>query len=283
MPTRSSSRDPKKKKPYPTKHVVTWQTWKIDSGGGGSPGVGTDVGGGGTVTRVDGSSYTTQFTDGAPTGRVTAAGVSATVTIDYGRSTIRSFEAGKGPFVGMKVPPGGQVTSITGSQITIEFPNGVPDGPITLPGVETTIVDESSGASEKGFVGTVPFGPGDSSKSGTGHVTGDEDGGAPTPDGVHKRFVMPHPGSYENAIRLPASLGLTLLSPTNTSSCNCSIYLASIDSKGRILAPSVKIQRKKGLSLYNAEPGADAIIVAADANCPESGCFTELTVSLGRS
>jgi hypothetical protein len=171
---------------------------------------------------------------------------------------------------------GGVVTDVTGSSVTINFPNGVPRGPIELPGVDTTIVVKTSAPPEEALSSLPPWGTPDDiliSAGGEDIVeTGDDI------DGLHMRFRVPCPGSRSRHVRIS---DLTILNPSNTSGCSCaSLYIVSLGADGLPIGgeeSQIRLLPGESVPEYKAVPGAVAIGIACNRNC--SGCSGEFTIS----
>jgi hypothetical protein len=178
--------------------------------------------------------------------------------------------------IGDLVGGSGVVTDVTGSSVTINFPNGVPRGPIELPGVDTTIVVKTSVPPEEAMSSLPPWGIPDDILISTGGEDIVETGDVI--DGLHKRFRVPCPGSRLRHVRIS---DLTILNPSNTSSCSCaSIYIASLGADGLPIGgveSQIRLLPGESISEYKAVPGAVAIGIACNANC--SGCSGEFTIS----
>jgi hypothetical protein len=93
-------------------------------------------------------------------------------------------------------------------------------------------------------------------------------------DSLVTRFRLPCPGSPTNAVQMP---DLILFNPTNTGTCNCAIFIASIDAAGNLLG-DLKLNPGDSQQLYQAEPGAAFIAAACSAGCTFQDCFSELTI-----
>jgi hypothetical protein len=107
--------------------------------------------------------------------------------------------------------------------------------------------------------------PTDVRQLGTGDVIKDE---------LHTRFRLPRPGSPSNAVRLP---DLIIFNPTNTGSCPCSIFIASLDASGHRLG-GIELPPGASQRVYQAEPGAAVIAAACSSGCTFPDCFSELTI-----
>jgi hypothetical protein len=113
-------------------------------------------------------------------------------------------------------------------------------------------------------------------------VTGDEGESLLSEDGLSRTFRLKKPGTKANATRVD---DFELLNPTNTSSCNCSVFIASFDSAGRIIAGSnVELFPGNSRASYTAAPGASFIAISCSGGCnPDDPCSCELTVSVAVS
>ena len=113
-------------------------------------------------------------------------------------------------------------------------------------------------------------------------VTGDEGEVLLSEDGLGRTFRLKKPGTKANATRVD---DFELLNPTNTSSCSCSVFIASFDSAGRIIAGSkVELQPGQSQPAYTRAAGAAFIAIACSGGCdPNDPCSCELTVSVAVS
>jgi hypothetical protein len=148
------------------------------------PAVGDLVGGGGVVLDVQGSAVTVGFPRGVPEGPVNLPWVKTTIVVEQssgggrGGAAVGNFVAGGGgggPAIGDLVGGGGVVVDVQGSEVTIEFPRGVPEGPVNLPWEKTTIVVEHTSGADK-----APASPGGPGLTLEDYTAVDEDG-MPTP------------------------------------------------------------------------------------------------------
>src|SRR5262249_31671800 len=96
-------------------------------------------------------------------------------------------------------------------------------------------------------------------------------------DELHQRFRLPCPGTRSNAVRLPE---LILFNPTNTGTCLCALFIASLDVEGNLIGQTLELDPGKTQQLYEAEPGAVAIVAACAADCDRPDCFSELTIDI---
>src|SRR5262249_35052217 len=117
--------------------------------GGGGVSTGDKVPGGGVVTEVTDSTVVVEFPDGAVPEHVDIPGSETTVVTEYGSANSTDPGAGsdvngQGPAVGQSLPDGGLVTDVGTDTVTIAFPDGVPKGPIEVPWVKTTIIQEKA-------------------------------------------------------------------------------------------------------------------------------------------
>lgn len=240
--------------------------YRIDIGDLDIPGVGTEVGGGGTVTRTTDSSVTVEFRNPGPEGPIRVRGVRTTVIQEY---TV-PHEDGLG--VGAQVGGGGVIVNVEPTTVTIQFPNGVPDH-VDLPGIETTVVEESSGTTDRTVVAP-PWPPNDVLIPAGGFPTQDV---AVAIDSAHQTFPLATPGSIANSVRMANFV----LNPTNTSSCSCAVFLASFSSAGVRVGPYVMLLPGKSIPFYQLEEGASFVLAGSSSRCTETGCVCELTVANG--
>jgi hypothetical protein len=95
-------------------------------------------------------------------------------------------------------------------------------------------------------------------------------------DALHARYRLPRPGTPLNAVRLPGTL---VLNPTNTGTCPCSIFVASIDAAGHRLG-FIELLPGESRPSYQAEPGSAFLVAASSAGCNFPDCFCELTITI---
>jgi hypothetical protein len=97
-----------------------------------------------------------------------------------------------------------------------------------------------------------------------------------TRDDLFIHYRLPRPGSPSNAVRMDE---LILFKPTNTGTCPCYIFIASIDEFNHAIEV-VGLAPDESLVVYEAAPGAAYIAVAASGNCTTPDCFCQLTISI---
>jgi hypothetical protein len=178
---------------------------------------------------------------------------------------------GGGLGVGDTVGGGGVVTSVTESSITVNFPQGVPNAPINLPGVDTTVVVEQSGSKEEGSSSLSPFvSNGETVQSSVGmEVEGLQVGSEV--EGIRTRYELPRPGSLANSVRIQPRV---FEEPRNDSSCACAVFIASWDAGGQMLD---NIMLKPGESIPEYRPPAGAVVTRFACS---GGCSGECTCSI---
>jgi hypothetical protein len=183
--------------------------------------------------------------------------------------------------IGDLVGGGGVVTDVTGSSVTINFPNGVPRGPIVLPGVDTTIVVKESAPPEEESVDIAPFWTDDQLSLSSGAAAEPVEV-VEVEGGLSKRFTLPCPGSVSggNYVRLPDEFFPLILNPTNTGDCSCMVFLISIDANGKKIGPHIMLRPGESVPVFQAATGAVAILAACSGGCVQPGCQSRLTISL---
>jgi hypothetical protein len=249
-------------------------------------GVGTRVGGGGgggggVVTSVSGSSFTVEFPGGTVPRYIELPGVETTVIHEYivaapegSGSGFGIGIGGFGPFIGQEIGGGGVVTSFTDATVTISFPHGVPDGPIELPWVKTTVVEEHTPDVRPGA--TLPDGPFGSSGEVASSSLGIEMEGVTIGTevgGLRTRYELPKPGSLANSVRIQPRL---LEEPRNDSTCPCAVYIASWDAAGTKL-DLVELVPGQTIPEYRPPPGAAVTRFGCAAGCT-GDCLCAISV-----
>ena len=96
-----------------------------------------------------------------------------------------------------------------------------------------------------------------------------------TRDELFTHYRLPRPGSPSNAVRMD---GLIIFNPTNTGTCPCSIFIASVDEFNHAIE-TVALAPGEFRVVFQAAPGAAYVAVAASANCTTPDCFCQLTIS----
>jgi hypothetical protein len=91
-------------------------------------------------------------------------------------------------------------------------------------------------------------------------------------DELHTRFRLPRDPVV--AVRLPE---LILFNPTNTGTCPCAIFLASLNQAGHPLEV-IDLSPGESRDLYEAPRGAVSIAAACSRGCTFPNCFSELTI-----
>jgi hypothetical protein len=183
---------------------------------------------------------------------------------------------GAGVGIGTPVDGGGVVVDVGASTVTIGFPDGLPTGPVRLPGVEVTVVVEPGPAESGPPVSLSPWAPDDTVAPMTGiEPQPVEEGGITLP---LLRWKVPCPGSPTNSIRIGGP-GSVILNPKNVGQCGASIYIASLDSNGKVLGRFELLPGEDNPD-YHAEPGAAAVMAACAAN-GTAGCINLLQVNAG--
>jgi hypothetical protein len=245
-------------------------------------GVGTNVGGGGVVTSVSGSSFTVEFSGGTTPQYVEVPGVETTVIHEYvvaapegSGSGFGIGIGGFGPFIGQEIGGGGVVTGFTDATVTISFPSGVPDGPIDLPWVKTTVVDEHVGVPPEPVPSDDPFGssaeivPSSVGIEMEGETFGTEIGE------IRTRYKLPVPGTLATSVRIQPRV---LVRPSNDSSCPCGILIASWNAAGEKLDRVVLLPGET-VPEYHPPPGAVVTRFVCADTCPEElGCGCTISV-----
>jgi hypothetical protein len=244
--------------------------YRIDIGHTDIPDIGTDVGGGGTVTGTTDSSVTVGFRNPSPDGPIRVTGVRTTVVQEY------TFPHEDGIATGNHIGGGGVVVNVTPTTVTIQFPDGVPDH-VDLPGIETTVVDESGGTETPSAIFS-PWQPDDVliPVPAGGFSPGE---GQLSVDSMHQTFRLPTPGNKANAVRMPNFL----LNPTNTSSCSCVVSIASFTSSGVKVGIMVTLLPGKSIPFYQLEQGGSFVLAVCAADCTETGCVCSLTIARGEA
>jgi hypothetical protein len=124
--------------------------------------------------------------------------------------------------------------------------------------------DGRSAAVKKNGTAMTPWGPHDLVRPSIGMVR----------DSLHTRFRLPCPGTPTNAVQLPETI---LFNPTNTGTCPCAIFIASIGADGNYLG-GIRLDPGDSQQLYEAETGAAFIAAACSSGCTVQDCFSELTI-----
>jgi hypothetical protein len=283
------STDEKVKAEGGTLRVVQRTILNIISEGGG-PSVGTEVGGSGVVTDVSGSGFTVEFAGGAPTGPIEIPPGPTIVVYEF-RNPANDSHASffSLPAVGDFVEGGGVVIDVGGSSVTIAFPNGLPDGPINLPGVETIVVEETP---------TQPPDVVPTSAIDTGFPD-DEAATSPPTHGIPEntgpffepsatRWRLPCPGVHKWVPLIRQ--GVTLMQISNaksTGTCPCTIFIASFNARGpeghaiEDETTAAHLDPGETLAEFRAKPGAVEIRASCAGNCNRTDCFAELTIPGG--
>ncbi len=193
---------------------------------------------------------------------------------------------GIGIDVGTPVDPGGVVSAVTPTTVTVEFPGGVPKGPVRLPGSETTVVKEagSTGSTDPVAAGGSPWG-GENDLEVAGGLGSSASDVVQLADTLHRRYRLPCPGSRGRSIRLVETTSegevptRQVFNVANTGSCNCTIFIASFNGFSHLLN-MVKIPPGQVLPLFRAPPEAAIVAVACAGDCPSEGCFGEVTTAV---
>ena len=204
-----------------------------------------------------------------------------------GSSSGVSAGGGSGIDVGTPVDGGGVVTAVTPTTVTVEFPGGVPEGPVRLPGSETTVVRETASTdSQPGSApaGGLPWGGEDDLEVAGGLGTSASEV-VQLADALHRRYRLPCPGSRSGSVRLVETTSegempaREVLNVANTGSCPCSIFIAAFAGSGQVLT-NVRIDPGEVLPVFRAPPEAGVVAVACSGGCQSEGCVGEVTIAV---
>jgi hypothetical protein len=248
--------------------------------------VGTVLPGGGVVTAVSGSTITVSFPHGIPSGPVHLPGGTTVVVEQSGGDSGRAVTPGTGGQFGGDGGDAGS-TGPTDGGGGGGSRGGAPAGPITLPGVDTTVVEEHPPVDRpEPPTPPKPPSPWDAEPHGGGAPAGDPSDPFEL-DELHRHYRLRCPGSLAGGrfLKLDAQDSI-LFNPTNSGSCSCAIYIASATAGGQILdAPGasgvagLELLPGQSASEYRRLPGAANIFVACSGGCQAEGCAGQLTVS----
>lgn len=252
------------------------------------PARGTRLDGGGVVTDVGERRVTVEYAAPSEPIYLEAKGVKTTIINkwgpDEGGVEVGHFSAGFGAFhIGQLVDGGGgatgTVTAVTGTEVTISFPNGVPSGPITLPGVDTTVVEETASTDPEGRDGEVHVGSPFGLEPELSPVFVDEAAGVrigTEVEGIRTRFELRKPGTKANAVRIEPQV---LEKPRNDSTCSCAVFIGSFDASGTLLdAHATELAPGEMILEYRPQPGAVSIRFVCSSNCPNSDCSCSISI-----
>ena len=204
-----------------------------------------------------------------------------------GGSSGISTGGGSGIDVGTPVDGGGVVTAVTTTTVTVEFPGGVPEGPVRLPGSDTTVVRETGSTDSQpasASVGGTPWGGEDDLEVAGGLGTSVSEV-VQLADTLHRRYRLPCPGSRSRSVRLVETTSdgekpaREVLNIANTGSCPCSIFIAAFSGSGQLLS-SISIDPGEVLPVFRAPPEAGVVAVACSGGCQSEGCVGEVTIAV---
>lgn len=251
------------------------------------PARGTRIDGGGMVTDVGDRRFTVEYAAASDPIYKEVKGVETTVVCKWGPDDPDRDLGHFVPFFGFHVGDlftgggtTGTVTAVTGTEVTITFPTGVPAGPIRLPGVETTVVEEPAPTNPEGTEGLVhagaPFELGQVVTPGLGDEAVGVQIGTEVA-GIRTRFELKKPGSLENSVRIDPKV---LEKPRNDSTCACAVFIASFDASGVILDPPTGTMLVPGETIdeYRPPAGAASIRFACSGGCPNSECGCSISI-----
>jgi hypothetical protein len=238
--------------------------------GGGSPG--DTVPGGGIVTDVTPTTTTVQFPDGAVPEHVNMPGSETTAMYEFGPATPTDSGAGvyvngQGPTVGQHLPDGGVVTEVGTDTVTIAYPDGVPQGPIQVPWVETTVVQESAPVTDDDIHPGATF-PAVDTLSLSDLGAEDVPLGTAHPQTHLMKVVLPHakPDGTPRPLKLEPQ---DLPKFTNAGSSPCPVYVLYLDGSSTQLS-FTKVMPGKTINITTPSNAA-RLLIFADVACHKAG------------
>lgn len=244
-----------------------------EPGGGVSPG--DTVPGGGVVTEVTDSTVAVEFPDGAVPEHVDMPGSETTVVAEFGSASSTDpgsgvYVNGQGPTVGQHLPDGGVVTDVGTDTVTITYPDGAPQGPIEVPWVNTTVIEESAPTEDIHVGSTVSLDGGLSLGDLSVPTQGTPTPGTPTPNMITAQ--LPNPGGLKRSLRLAPQ---KLINFTNSSTSSCAVIVLFIDGGRKVLRGGELVQPGQ-LAIPKIVPPNNAAIIAifTDPGCTAVGDVT---------